>query len=149
MAGTEDVRSLVAQEVARLLGMAEVETDGDGDIVAASGSAVTYIRVTPGPTGTMVRFVSPLLRGVSRSLDLLERLNELNARTPYVRFFWHSDHVFCGMELAGDDLQWQEIGNALTAITAHADHVDDLLRREFGGSRMSGTTAVPKPSLIA
>lgn len=134
MPSTSDVRSLVEQEVARLLGMPEVERDGAGDIVAVSGSAVTYIRVMDGPTGTMIRFLAPLVRGVDRSMGLLDRLNDLNARIPYVRFFWSDDHVFCGMELAGDDLQWKEIGNALSAITAHADHVDDVLRRDFGGS---------------
>lgn len=137
-----EVNSLVEQEVARLLGMNAVERDSTGDIVAASGSTLTYIRVMDGPTGTMIRFLAPLVKGVARSMELLERLNDLNARTPYVRFFWLDDHVFCGMELAGDDLQWKEIGNALSAITGHADHVDDVLCREFGGSLMVKLDAI-------
>lgn len=137
MSNAAEVRSLVEEEVARLLGLSDVERGDDGEIVVASGSSVTYIQVSDGPTGTMVRLVSPLLRDVASSMGLFQRLNDLNARTPYVRFFWKDDQVFCGAELAGDDLQWREIGNALTAITGQADHVDDLLRNEFGGAMPS------------
>lgn len=145
MANAEMIRPFVEREIAQLLGVPEVARDEDGDIPIVNGSSVTFVRVVDGPTGAMIRFVSPVLKDVEASPGLLVHLNQLNSRTPYVRFYWSDGHVFCTMEIAGDEVQWQEIGNALAAVTGHADHTDDLLQREFGGTTMMSREEAPKP----
>ena len=37
---------------------------------------------------------SLLFRGVDKTRELLERLNELNFAAPYVWFFWQADQMF-------------------------------------------------------
>lgn len=149
MADAEMIRPFVEQEVAQLLGVPMVAKDQDGDIPIVSGSSVTFVRVVDGPTGAMIRFLSPVLKDVQASPELLSRLNDMNARTPYVRFYWSEGHVFCSMEIAGDDVQWQELGNALAAVTGHADNIDDLLQKDFGGSTMMSREDAPKPGGVS
>lgn len=146
MADAASLRPFVEQEIAHLFGISHAPRDADGDIPVVSGSSVTFVRVLDSPTGAMIRFFSPVLKDVAGSNELLVRLNQLNARTPYVRFYWSDGHVFCSMEISGENVQWEEIGNAITAVTAHADNIDDLLARDFGGSTMMSEADAPKPT---
>jgi hypothetical protein len=84
------------------------------------------------------------VRKVKKSAKLLERLNEMNMKSPYVRFFWTQDQVFCSTDLMAETLQAEEVTNALMAVAWHADHLDDLLQKEFGGDRMFEEDG-PKP----
>ena len=136
MANADMIRPYVEQQVAAILGIEQLKKDDDGDIPVVSGSCVTFISVVDGPTGPMVRFVAPLLHEVKKSPELLERLNQMNTTSPYVRFFWVDEEVLCAMDIAGEDVQRDEIGNALGAVSWHADNFDDALQRDFGGKRM-------------
>ena len=136
MANADMIRPYVEQQVAAILGIEQLKKDDDGDIPVVSGSCVTFISVVDGPTGPMVRFVAPLLHEVKKSPELLERLNQMNTTSPYVRFFWVDEEVLCAMDIAGEDVQRDEIGNALGAVSWHADNFDDALQKDFGGKRM-------------
>ena len=136
MTNADMIRPYVEQQVAALLGRDTVMKDEDGDIPVVGGSCVTFISVVDGPNGPMVRFVAPLLHEVQKSPELLERLNQLNVASPYVRFFWVNEQVLCSMDLDAEDIQRDEIGNALSAVSWHADNFDDTLQKDFGGKRM-------------
>lgn len=145
MASIEMLRPYVEQQVAEVLGVEKVQSDPQGDIPIRAGSSVCVARLMDGPSGPMFRVFSPLLRGVETSAELMSKLNELNVRAPYVRFFHAEDVVYCGMDLLADNIQREEIDNAIAAISYHADHLDDLLQKEFGGERMLEDSEVTKP----
>lgn len=136
MATIEILRPYVEQRVAEFLGVEKLRVDVDGTIPIRAGSSVCFARLVDGPTGPMFRVFAHLLSEISSSPPLLERLNELNAEAPFVRFFWVDDSVFCAMDLEAETLQPDEINNALSAVMWHADHHDDLLQKDFGGSRL-------------
>ena len=145
MATVEVLRPYVMQQVAKLLGVDEVKVDPAGDIPIRQGSAVVFGRLMDGPTGPMFRLFAPLLGGIKSTPKLLGRLNELNTRSPYVRFFWAQDHVYCATDMLAEELQPKEISNGIGAMTWHADQLDDLFKADFGGERMIEEDA-PKPS---
>jgi hypothetical protein len=132
----EMIRPYLEKKVSELLGTESVAVDPDGDIPIRSGSSVSYLRLADGPEGAMLRVFSPLLSDVQQTPELLARLNELNAESFFVRFFWTSDHVMCSVDLVAESLDVEEIKNALDAVTFYADKLDDDLKARFGGSRM-------------
>lgn len=146
MADIEMLRPYVEQKIAELLGVERVKVDAEGDIPIRAGSAVCFVRLLNGPTGPMVRIFSPLLGGVEGSPQLLAKLNQLNGAAPYVRFFHVEDAVYCALDLLADNVQREEIGNAINVISVHADQLDDLLKNEFGGRRMIEEDDAAKPA---
>jgi hypothetical protein len=145
MATLEMLRPYVEQKIAEVIGADSVKVDPDGDIPIRSGSAVCFARLIEGPTGPMFRVFSPMLRGIDGSPRLLERLNQLNVGVPYARFFWHDEVIYCAADLLAENIQGEEIANALSAVSIHADKLDDLLKDEFGGERMIEEDETPKP----
>jgi hypothetical protein len=85
MTSIEVLRPYVDQKVAEYLGVEKVQKDDDGDIPIRQGSVAYFVRLLEGPSGPMLRVFSPLLRNVEKKPELLDRLNELNGSTPYVR----------------------------------------------------------------
>ena len=146
MTNAEMLRPYVQQKVQEFLGVEQLQVDADGDIPIRQGSSVSFARLLDGPTGPVFRVFSPLLSGITKSTELLERLNDLNAGAPYVRFFWAADHVFCAIDLKADTLEPEEITNAIGAVAWHADNIDDLLKKDFGGTRMVEDETPPKPA---
>ena len=146
MTTIEMLRPYVAQKVAELLGIEKVKVDPDGDIPIRAGSAVSFARLLDGPTGPLFRVFSPFLLEVKQSPKLLDKLNELNTASPYVRFFWIQDTVYCSTDMKADTLEPEEIQNAIGAVGWHADNFDDLLKGEFGGHRMIEDEELPKPA---
>lgn len=134
MTTAEEAGILVERELARLLGTGVVTRGRNGEIEFPSGSSVTTIRVEDGPSGPIVRLRAAVLDQVRCSEELLLRLNDLNARTPFVRFYWSDGAVSCAAEIAAQELQEAEIFNALSAVAAYADHADNLLQHDFGGT---------------
>jgi hypothetical protein len=141
----EVLRPYIEQTIAETLGLENVKRDGDGDIPIVSGSVVTFARLIEGPTGPILRLISPLLRDVKKTRPLLEHLNQINGFAPYVTFFWAQNQVFCSMDLLAENLQAKEIENALGAVGWQADHLDDLFQKEFGGQRMIEESEAVKP----
>lgn len=145
MASIEMLRPYIEQKVAEVLEVEKVKADPQGDIPIRAGSSVCVARLLDGPSGPMLRVFSPLLKGVDEGAELMSRLNELNVRAPYVRFFHAENVVYCAMDLLAENIQREEIDNAIAAISYHADHLDDLLQKEFGGERMLEESEVTKP----
>src|SRR3954470_21850688 len=104
MANIEMLRPYVEQQISQIIGVEELRKDADGDIPIRSGSALTFARLLDGPTGPMFRVFSPLLGEVKKSNKLLERLNEINTASPYVKFFWLNDQVLCSMDVSAENL---------------------------------------------
>ncbi|MEW6060043.1 MAG: YbjN domain-containing protein [Actinomycetota bacterium] len=145
---TADVlRPYLQQQIASIMGVASIPPDEDGDIVIRQGSTLCFARVLDGPTGPLFRVFAPVLKNVTESDALFERLNALNVGAPYVRFFWSDGFVYCGMDLLAEYLQREEIGNALAAVGWNADNLDELLKQEFGGERMIEDEQVTKPPM--
>jgi hypothetical protein len=142
----EVLRPYVLQAVASVLGLTSVKVDDEGDIPIRQGSAVCYARLLDGPTGPLFRVFAPMLKNVAKSQALLERLNGLNAAAPYLRFFWVDGVIFCAMDLMAENLEKEEIGNALLIVGWFADKLDDMLRKDFGGERMLEEDEIPKPA---
>lgn len=147
MANADVIRPFVEKAVAALLEIPVVDTDSDGDIPVNRGSSVTFIRVFDGPRGPVIRFFSPLLTEVAKSPEMLERLNDLNAMTPFVNFCWANQQVFCSLDLAGEDVQVTEIANAMATVSLHADEHDESLQRAFGGRTMVQLEETVKPAI--
>jgi hypothetical protein len=145
MTSAEMLRPYVQQQVASIIGVESVKVDEDGDIPTRQGSAVSFARLLDGPTGPLFRVFSPVLKDVKKNHALLDKLNDLNVSSPYVRFFWSGGFVYCAMDLLAENLQKEEIGNALGAVGWHADNLDDALKNDFGGERMIEGEDAPKP----
>jgi hypothetical protein len=110
-----------------------------GDLVSEpmavrSGTAIVYIRLIDGDP-CLLRIFSPLLRGVPRGGDLLEELNDLNARLSFLRLFWRDDTVYAAMELLADALTDRALGHAVDTVADAADFYDEFLEPRFGGTK--------------
>lgn len=145
MATAEMLRPYIEQKIATYLGIEKVEVDPDGDIPIRAGSAVCYVRLFDGGNGPVLRVFSPVLVDVQKSEALLERLNELNQTSHYVRFFWQTEQVFCSTDLAAENVFPDQIENSVLAVSWHADKFDDELKAQFGGRRMIEDEEAPKP----
>jgi hypothetical protein len=80
----------------------------------------------------------PILSGVERSPELMDKLNEMNAGFSFARVFWESDQVIIAMELLAEELDKEQVAHACHLVTFAADYWDDELQKGFGG-----TTSVP------
>jgi len=90
---------------------------------------------------TMVRLRSHVLEGLDvlseNRLDVLEHINALNQSALFGRFYLDADRstIVLEHELLGEDLNADELINALYAIGLVADQTDDDLQRELGTGR--------------
>jgi hypothetical protein len=74
-----------------------------------------------------------MVRGIACSPDLLEEINELNARLNFLRFFWRADTVYAATEMLAETLTAKELANACDWVSDAADYYDVRLRARFGG----------------
>lgn len=99
-----------------------------------SGTAIVYIRLIDGDP-CLLRIFSPLLRGVVRTAELMEELNDLNARLSFVRIFWRDDTVYAATELVADAVTDQALATAVDTVADAADYYDEWLETRFGGTK--------------
>lgn len=50
------------------------------------------------------------------------------------------------MDMHAESLEPNEIENAINAVLFHADHLDDMLKNDFGGRRMIEGEDAAKPT---
>ena len=81
----------------------------------------------------LLQVFAPILHGVSRTAELLEKLNEMNTNFTSARAFWVNDQVLIAMELPAETLDKQQVGYACSLISFAADYWDDVLKGQFGG----------------
>jgi hypothetical protein len=143
MATVEMLKPWVEKTVAEYLGLEEVILDSDGDIPIRTGSAMIYVRLFDVQSGPVFRVFSPVIRGVEKTPELLEKLNELNRGSVYARYFWLDQAVMCSLDYPADTLVAADVTTALNTLSWNADHYDDELKTHLGGSRMVEEEAAP------
>lgn len=129
-AGRDSLLEFVASVLADRLG--QVHFDEDGDFVVLYGSAVVYVRVLNEPVA--VRFFAVLLHDVPASPQVLEVINSINTQLLVGRLVYLQGAVVLEHNLLPMGLSADEVFVALRMIASAADHYDDLLQREIGGS---------------
>ena len=100
------------------------------------GTAIVYLRLVSSPVDAerpVLRLFSPLLRNVGRSTELLDELNDLNARLNFLRIFWRESTVYAAAELLASTLTASELSNACDWLSDAADYYDVRLHAHFGG----------------
>ena len=149
MTRVEVIRPFVEQTVKEFLGVEELKVLDDGTIPIRAGSSAVNVRLLEGSAGghPLLQVSSPLLHGVTTSLELLEKLNDMNAGFSFARVFLTDDTVCIAMELFVEELTPEQISYACGLITFAADHWDDELKRTFGGQTFfEGNPAEEAPS---
>jgi len=134
------IRPYVEKTLKELLGTEQIEVTDDGTIPIRRGSTAVYVRLMDEEPPTLQVF-SPLLQGVQKSPELLERLNEINGSVRFARLFWAADKVVVAAELDAETLDKEEIRTAVDVVSGVADDLDDQLRTDFGG-----TVLFPEPT---
>ena len=84
---------------------------------------------------TIVELVAPVLQEVPDSPALLERLNEQNEKLYFGKAYWRNDEVWLAHNLLGDRLDNEELIASVGILAVVADHLDDELKKKFGGRR--------------
>jgi len=86
---------------------------------------------------TLLRFIAPVVLGVSPSAELHARLSDLNNTTIFGKFYVMDGTIWLEHNLLGESVGWEEFRAVLASIAHHADHLDDALIAEFGGRKWS------------
>jgi hypothetical protein len=121
----------------------EVASDGCRfHVPVPQGSAAVDIDFHPWARGrTLIRLHAHVLVELDvredNRLDILEHLNSLNQSSLFGRFFLDADRstIVLEHELLGDDLDADELVNALYTVGMLADQTDDELQRSLGTGR--------------
>jgi len=118
-----------------------VEIDSDGDFVVRYQSAVAFVRVREGfGDGTMVDVRCPMVTGVKITNELCRWIategQDFKIGGTYLMEERDDDEqcwIFFRYSLTGDDLDESELMNAVGAIVATAQKLDNELQDKFGG----------------
>lgn len=127
------------KETERLLGLAVREyreVDDRFEVPYQSTRVIVHpLQWTKGRT--LLRFIAPVVLGVSAGPELHERLSELNNTTIFGKFYFMDGTIWIEHNLLGESVDWEQFKATLASIAHHADHLDDTLMAEFGGRRWS------------
>ena len=109
--------------------------------LARFGSAGVFIDFGDHAGNTVVIVHAPAVQELELDEDarhrLLERLNEINDSSAYVKAYLHETVVQFECVLLGEDLQGRELVNAVYSIATAADDLDEELARDFGGKTLA------------
>jgi hypothetical protein len=132
----------VSQKVQRILTdmLGSVQVGKGGTFYLTNESAAIFVEVQEWGDGTVVKIVSPMLRGV-RPTDDVFRWVAIDGQS-----FWFTharvvvrDGGLCDIlmeqDLYGDTLDPEELRTAVTAVAVSANDLDDELQSRFGGIR--------------
>jgi hypothetical protein len=106
------------------------------------GSAAVFIQFHRwGRRSVVITVSSPVLQdvdeesaGAARALNLI---NSLNSTHYYLRFTFDEGMLLAEYDLLGDELQADELLNAVHTVGSVADHLDDELHDLVGGKRFA------------
>ena len=105
------------------------------------GSAEIYIFLTAGEGDNFIQVVSPVMRPTRDALagpHFLRRLLELNANElTGAAFGLRGDEVVLSTDRSTSGLDRVEVEEMIRRVADYADHYDDALTLEFGGTRHS------------
>lgn len=104
---------------------------------------VTYaVHVTGDEADPAVRVWSVALTEVEKSLELLEKLNDVNARILQARCYWANDSVVFEDALPGLSLNRGSFESVLNEVSRASAFFGNALKEEFGGV-VPGVAEVP------
>ncbi len=83
----------------------------------------------------MIELLSPVLDGVGQSDGLMQKINALNEKLYFGKVYWLTDEVWLAHNLLGDRLDNEELIASVGILAVVADHLDDELKKKFGGRR--------------
>ncbi len=126
-----DPRSRLLQSVREIAGLGDLEFDQDGDIGVRYASALVFVRLSA--DSSHVNLFARLLAGIDETLELLNRLNEINAGSNNLRVFAQSSAVVAVCDLPAQPLVHEHLEAALHEFCPIADGIGGLLQSEFGG----------------
>lgn len=141
----EELEERVRQVVAAVTELDEeaLAPDEKSGIPVRAGSAMVFVRVRGEPA--IVEVYSPVLLDVTRTSQLLEKLNSINASAPFVKTFLSDDVVYAAIQLSGSDFDPVHLKGALTFMTKFAGQVDEKLQGDFGGRPFFGEALPRRP----
>jgi hypothetical protein len=111
-------------------GCATLSFDEDGDVALDMAGQRCFVSLVGRPP--VVRFLMPLLAGISSSKKLLEQLNQLNLSDPSVCHVWSSDAVFAVQDIPAWPLQAQHVAASLDLFSETTTKSAMWLQSEFG-----------------
>jgi hypothetical protein len=118
-----------------------VQSDGGPAWGMTQGSAEVYIFLSAAAGTNFIQVVSPVMRPSAEALDapaLLRRLLELNANElTGAAFGLRDNEVILTSDRSTNGLDRVEVEEMIRRIADYADHYDDTLVSEFGGTRHS------------
>jgi hypothetical protein len=133
----EQALDLVAGMLMRLKVPFQARDDGVGHRVLA-GSTAVYINFAEWDTDAVISLSAPVLEdlptGGDEYVKSVAYVNDLNCRVVFGKFCRYRDHIRLEYELLAGNLQAEELMNALNSVATLADHWDDKLQAELGGS---------------
>jgi len=107
----------------------------------SQGSAEVYIFLSSTASDNFIQVVSPVMRPTAESMTstaLMQRLLELNANELTGASFGLRDHkVVLTADRSTVGLDRVEVEDMIRRVADYADHYDDVLTEEFGGTRHS------------
>jgi hypothetical protein len=125
------LRTRVLAATRNATGNAEIAYDVDGDLQLRFGSALVIVRLLEDPP--CIRIYSPLLVEVEAGSELLERLNELNARVRHARLLEVDGTVYAAEELYASPFVEELLKEACWGLGKFAEEIGVELQRQFGG----------------
>jgi hypothetical protein len=133
-------REGVVDQVRGILDRYEINfhiADTGRQFLARFGSAGVFIDVADDGDRTIVVVHAPILQELELADDarprLLERLNQVNESSRYVKVYVRESIIHAECALLADDLQATDLMNAVYTIAEAADQLDDELAQDFGG----------------
>ena len=133
MTRADVLQPYVEKLMKELLGVEDLIVGPDGTIPIRVGSAGVYVRLAKPGDRPLLHVYSPMLRGVTPTPELYERLNVINASTFSARVFWVEQEVVVAVDLIAEALDREELQAAVDLVSGFADRWDTELKGAFGG----------------
>jgi hypothetical protein len=130
-----------------VLGVEEIILDDDGDIPVRHGDVAIYVRVFECPP--VVRIFSPAVTGLGSLAGVHQVLNEINAKSPFVKAFSTDDTVVFSAELVADPVAKQQLAVVFNLVATVAEQWAHELQARFGGQTKFGRALPPHMSRFA
>jgi hypothetical protein len=109
-----------------------LEPDEDGDYAFRSGSAEVIVSLIE-EEQSVVSILSVLLRGVKKSQEVLEALNDTNADCPFAKVYWREEGVVLRLDLLAESLDDAQLRMACGMVSRLADELDSSFKTKFHG----------------
>jgi hypothetical protein len=143
---SEIIRPYLEKLLCEWLGVPVIATDDAGRYrvrVGRSGFLVEIVEFEP----VLVRVWSPVVVGVTKSLELLDTINRLNSNSLGLRVFVHDGSVILATELVAETLDPREFDFAGQLLAGAAERLGPELVQHYGGETLfAGTTPESDPA---